>query len=254
MGIETGIQWCDATWNPWYGCRKVSEGCKNCYMYREMRRYGKDPVTVKRASKASFLLPLKWMHSGKLNPGARIFVCSWSDFFIEDADEWRDEAWTLMAAMWNYTFIIPTKRPERIQFCHPPWIHGNVWILVSIENQSQMERYSILNRSWEFKKGISFEPLLGLVLLPDQFKPDWVITGGESGPGCRPADLDWFRSIRNQGLDRRIPYFHKQNGGTKKIGGAWGGRLLDGVEWNQFPGVYDEQGGGGLAYKKNNQI
>src|SRR3990167_5576666 len=95
MAETTGISWCDATWNPFMGCHKVSQGCAKCYMFREMKFYGRDPNVVVR-SKTTFNNPLKWAKNGKVNSGAKIFTCSWSDWFIEEADEWRDEAWEIV--------------------------------------------------------------------------------------------------------------------------------------------------------------
>lgn len=88
MSEQTGIEWTDATWNPWKGCLKVSPGCKQCYMYRDMNRFGHDPMVVVR-SKTTFNNPLKWAKNGKVSSGAKIFACSWSDWFIDQADEWR---------------------------------------------------------------------------------------------------------------------------------------------------------------------
>lgn len=87
MGKDSGVSWCDHTWNPWQGCRKVSSGCLNCYMYRDKKRYGQDQATVVRSKPGTFNAPMKWKDQ------AKVFVCSWSDFFIEDADAWRDDAW-----------------------------------------------------------------------------------------------------------------------------------------------------------------
>src|SRR5215471_14511862 len=92
----TGISWTDATWNPWVGCEHVSPGCDNCYMFTDMRRYGSNPEAIRR-SKTKFKDPLKWAQNrqryGHIN---KIFTCSWSDFFIGDADEWRDDAWNII--------------------------------------------------------------------------------------------------------------------------------------------------------------
>ena len=89
MGEKSKIQWTTSTWNPWYGCHKVSTGCKNCYMFRDMHRYGRDGNIVVR-SKTQFNNPLKWKEP------RMIFPCSWSDFFIEEADEWRVDAWNVI--------------------------------------------------------------------------------------------------------------------------------------------------------------
>lgn len=108
MAENTKIEWTDATWNPWHGCRKVSPGCKNCYMFRDKARYGQDPNIVVRSKDATFYAPLKWKEPRK------IFTCSWSDFFIEEADEWRDEAFAIMALTPQHTYQVLTKRPERM--------------------------------------------------------------------------------------------------------------------------------------------
>ena len=95
MGTKTGIEWCDATWNPWTGCTKVSDGCDHCYMYRGQMRWGRDPSKLVRSRPKTFNLPLAKKRDGswKIPPGSFVFVCSWSDFFHEDVpDEWRDEA------------------------------------------------------------------------------------------------------------------------------------------------------------------
>ena len=107
MGNKTGIEWCTSTWNPWRGCHKLRAGCKNCYMFREQNQYGHDPNIVVR-SKTTFNDPLKWKEP------AKVFVNSWSDFFIEEADPWRDEAWDIMRRTPHLTYQILTKRPENI--------------------------------------------------------------------------------------------------------------------------------------------
>lgn len=99
MAQESKIQWTDGTWNPWHGCIKVSEGCKFCYMYRDKDRYGLDPTDVQR-SKSNFRDPLKWKEPKK------VFTCSWSDFFIEQADEWRAEAWEIIKNTPHLTYQI----------------------------------------------------------------------------------------------------------------------------------------------------
>src|SRR5260370_42113596 len=136
VGERTGIEWADATWNPFYGCTKVSPGCKNCYMYREMERYGRDPYTVTRAKPATFTAPLRWREP------RRIFTCSWSDWLHEAADAWRPEAWDIIRRTPQHTYLILTKRPERIPEVRVPWSARafeapwpNVWLGVSVETQ-----------------------------------------------------------------------------------------------------------------------
>lgn len=240
MAEKTHINWADATWNPWYGCTKVSPGCKNCYMFRDMTFYGRDPNTVTR-SKTAFNAPLKWMKSKKLSPGSRVFTCSWSDWFHKDADQWRDEAWKIVKDT-PYVYLILTKRPERILDNLPAdWGDGysNVWLGISAENQDmyfkRWKYLSVVNAAIRF---ISYEPALGPLSIywPTIIKPDWLISGGESDKtDPRPYNPDWFRMIRDECMKFGIAYWHKQHGGTKKIDGEWGGRELDGVIWQQLP-------------------
>lgn len=243
MGKQTGISWTDHTWNPWRGCKKVSAGCKHCYMFSGQERWGLDPAVVVRASAKTFNDPLRW------NQAKRVFTCSWSDFFIQEADEWRDEAWEIIKATPHLTYQILTKRPERILQCLPAgWGEGwpNVWLGVSVENQEYWdERVPLLVRIPAKVRFVSAEPLLGPVDLEGyalslenemgEGAIDWIITGGESGAGFRSADLTWFRYIRDQCNYFGIPFFHKQNGGTRKINGEWGGNELDGKVWQEFP-------------------
>lgn len=240
MGETTGIEWASATWNPWMGCHKVSAGCKNCYMFRDMPHYGRDPNTVVR-TKTTFDAPLKWAKSGKVQPGARVFTCSWSDWFIAEADPWRDEAWDIVRRTPQYTYLILTKRPERIAGRLPAdWGMGyrNVWLGVSAENQEQaLKRVPLLYETPAVVRFVSAEPLLGPIEfgMADAYV-DWIITGGESAlKDARPCDLDWVRSIRDWSQRNGVALFHKQHGGTRKIGGVWGGRVLDGRTWDEFP-------------------
>lgn len=231
MAKSSVIEWTDATWNPWHGCIKVSPGCKHCYMYRDKLRFGQQPSSVVR-SKTTFRDPLGW-RTPKF-----IFTCSWSDWFIDSADEWREEAWDIVRMTPHHTYQILTKRPERV-LEHLPrdWFGGwpNVWIGVSIESQEYVTRKLLIEEVPVAVRFISVEPLLGPVDLGQLNKIDWVITGGESGPNARPMEADWALSIRDQCLEGGIPYFHKQNGGTRKQDGAWGGRTLQGKTWDEMP-------------------
>lgn len=222
MSKTTGIEWTDKTWNPWHGCTKVSPGCAHCYMYREKGRYGQEPEVVTR-SKTTFNDPLKW------HEPARVFTCSWSDFFHEAADGWRDEAWNIIRRTPHLTYQILTKRPERIA-AHLPadWGMGyeNVWLGVSVENQRWAERIDALAGVRAWTKFVSAEPLLGPLDLSAPLHadgygedavladvPDWVIVGGESGSDARPMALDWVRKIRDDCAYFDIKFFLKQLGG-----------------------------------------
>lgn len=235
MSETTAISWTDATWNPWYGCTKVSPGCAHCYMFREQRQYGRDPEVVTR-SKTKFNDPLRWEEP------RLIFTCSWSDFFHEAADEWRDEAWEIIRQTPQHTYQVLTKRPERI-LSHLPkgWPFPNVWMGVSAENQRWHDaRWGILREIPAAVRFLSCEPLLAPIDFQsewwerlDEFVwPDWVIVGGESGPKRRPMDLGWARSIRDQCVTAGIPFHFKQVGGLRP---AAGGRELDGRTWDEMP-------------------
>jgi protein gp37 len=231
MAEKSKIEWTQATWNPWHGCTKISPGCKNCYMFRDKYRYGQDPNKIQR-SRTTFHDPIKW------TVPALIFTCSWSDWFIENADEWRSEAWDIIKQTPHHSYQILTKRPERIVENLPlDWGEGwpNVCLGVSIENQKYVYRKDLLRSIPSAIRFISAEPLLGPLELGELEGIHWVITGGESGPKARKMDYAWVRSIRQQCARSRVAFFHKQNGGNRKIDGAWGGRTLDGRTWNEMP-------------------
>lgn len=238
MSETTGIEWTDKTWNPWQGCTQVSPGCAHCYMYREKVRYGQDPETVVRSKPPTFGAPLKW------RTPAMVFTCSWSDWFHEAADSWRDEAWDIIRRTPHLTYQILTKRSERIEDHLPrDWGTGwpNVWLGVSIENQRFATRVKHLADVYAAVRFVSAEPLLGPVTFAGQLYEeaftryvDWVIVGGESGPGCRPMDLEWARSLRDECAAAGVAFFLKQLGGwPDKRGGAEA--LLDGMRHTAIP-------------------
>lgn len=208
MGKDSAIQWTDHTYNPWVGCRKVSAGCDNCYMYRDQRRYGHDPEVVHRTSPATFNAPLTWKAPGL------VFTCSWSDWFIVEADAWRQEAWEIVRKTPHLTYQILTKRPSRA-VARPSgqdWPR-NAWIGTSIENQAAVDarRVESIMKIPAPIRFLSVEPLLGPVDLP-LADIHWVIVGGESGPGARPMDIAWVRDIQSQCEVMGVPIFVKQMG------------------------------------------
>lgn len=234
MGKTTAIEWTQATWNPWIGCHKVSEGCRNCYMFRDQKRYGNDPSVVRRTKPATFDAPLKW---AKDPDGPRlVFVCSWSDFLIKEADEWREEALRVIRATPEITYQILTKRPERI----PDTLGdqrglSNVWMGVSVEDNTQLVRMVELVEWWPRLRWVSAEPLLGPLFMGYLLEAfDWVVAGGESGSNRR-MELDWIRGVRDDCDTYYVPFFFKQWGGTRKVDGTWGGRELDGRTWDEMP-------------------
>lgn len=229
MSKLSGIEWTEATWNPWRGCKKVSPGCDHCYMFRDQERFGNDPTVVVRSK--TFKDPLKWKDP------ALIFTCSWSDWFHEAADEWRPEAWDIIRQTPHHTYQILTKRSGRISR-HVPWRDygnpwSNVWLGVSVESQDEIYRVRQLATVPAAVRFISAEPLLGPLEL-DLGGIHWVIAGGESGPDCRPMDPKWVRSLRDQCQAAGVPFFFKQWGGwPDKRGGE--AAVLDGRRWLEMP-------------------
>jgi protein gp37 len=259
MGEQTGIEWTNATWNPWMGCHKVSPGCKFCYMFRERKRYGQNPDVVVR-SKTKFRDPLKWPKEPKF-----CFTCSWSDWLIEEADAWREEAYDVIRATPWITYQILTKRIERAAGRVPDPPLANIWLGVSVESPVYLHRIDALRSIPAAVRFLSIEPLLQDVGFLDLSGIDWVIVGGESGPIARPMHPDWVRSIRDQCIGAGVPFFFKQwgeyhpitrtdgihespfvPGGQHmvRVGKKAAGAVLDGREWREMPaGVTSARGG-----------
>ena len=228
MGANTVIAWTDATWNPWQGCHKISLGCENCYMFREKIQYGQEPDIVVRSKPPTFNLPLR------LKKPMRVFTCSWSDFFIREADAWRDEAWAIIDRTRHLTYQILTKRIERVA-ARLPWGAGEPWshvqIVVSVENQEQADRRipKLLAVNATIR-GVSYEPALGPVTFEQSWMEhygngppgnnidrglDWLVVGGESGPGYRSMNLADLESVDAQTRAAGVPLFVKQDSGPK---------------------------------------
>lgn len=240
MSATTKIEWTDSTWNPVTGCTRVSEGCRNCYMARTVPRQGLDPWKVV-LHHDRLDQPLKWKKP------RRIFVNSLSDLFHDDVPfEFIHEVYATMRQSPQHTYQILTKRPKRMMECVSRiksfelmgWAKGfysHVWLGVSIENQETAdERIPLLLQTPAAKRFVSAEPLLGPIDLtripvecggvcalrgarPAWHPLDWVIAGGESGPGARPMHPDWARSIREQCQAAGVPFFFKQWGEWKPI-------------------------------------
>jgi protein gp37 len=202
-------------------------------MFRDQIRYGNDPEIVRR-SKTKFADPLKWAEP------RMVFTCSWSDWFHEAADAWRDEAWDIIRRTPHLTYQILTKRPERIAE-HLPWgAYGdpwpNVWLGVSVENARWLERVRILRTIPATVRFISAEPLLGPLHTLGAVLGGihWVIAGGESGAQQRPCDLDWLREIRNACAATGTAFFLKQLGGHPDAR-SHEKAILDGRTHTEFP-------------------
>lgn len=220
MGINSKIDWTDHTWNPWIGCRKISKGCVNCYMFRSATRFKKDPNIVRRLSEKNFMTPKRLNFK---DPGSRVFVCSWSDFFITDMHMHHKEAIEMMRDCEDLHFQILTKRPKNIETVFiDTSTPENVSIGVTIEHFSYYERLKYLKDIKPKSRFVSVEPLLSPIDVKKMvevggFKPDLIIVGGESGNGFRPSSIEWYKKIINDCRSLRIPVFVKQVSGRTTI-------------------------------------
>ena len=178
-------------WNLWHGCHKLSEGCRHCYVYRTDGKYGKDSSVVTKTEK--FDLPLQRKKNGtyKIPSGNLVYTCFTSDFLIEDADEWRAEAWEMMRIRQDLRFLFITKRIDRLQQCLPPdWGDGydNVTICCTMENQDRVDYRLPIYKEISIKhKIIICEPLLSRIDFRGELG-EWVeqvVAGGESGKEAR---------------------------------------------------------------------
>lgn len=229
---STAIEWTDKTWNPTVGCDKVSAGCKNCYAEALTRRF-----TNHFANGFEFTLhPERLQDPRRWRKPSRVFVNSMSDLFHERMPlEYLKQVFEVMAECDRHIFQILTKRQERLVELAPelPW-PDNVWMGVSVENQTFAHRVDYLREVPAAVRFLSCEPLIGPLDL-DLTGIHWVIVGGESGSGHRPIEAQWIRDIRDQSLDAGAAFFFKQWGGqTPKAGG----RELDGHTHDGMPNAY----------------
>lgn len=296
---KTKIDWADRVWNPVTGCSKISEGCQNCYAERMSKRL--QLMAPKKYSQGFSVKchPEALQEPLKIKKSQRIFVCSMSDLFHDEVPfEFIDSVFAVMALCPQHTFIVLTKRPQRMaeyykrlgkhaskgpvslasaefapegsffwKLTDTGWVLPNVWLGVTAENQARAdERVPILLQIPAAVRFVSIEPMLSEVDLryscfngADSFGSlpglDWVICGGETGPGARPTHPDWVRSLRDQCAAANVPFFFKQWGewfpDTKrcflaqsqifgntaifKIGKKAAGHMLDGKEHREFP-------------------
>jgi protein gp37 len=211
-----------SSWNPWHGCRKFSTGCLHCYVYRMDGKFGRDPSRFSLTS--AFRLPLETFRGGKkkgsykLQPdGDAVYTCFSSDFFLEDADQHRPDAWNAIRLRPDLHFFIPTKRIHRFVDCLPPdWGDGyaNVTIACTAENQAMADKRLPLFISLPIRhREIIVEPMLEKMdISPHLSGISHVIAGGESGPEARPCDLQWIISLQRQCKAANVPFRFKQTG------------------------------------------
>lgn len=231
---KTKIEWTEATWNPVTGCTKVSPGCMNCYAEKMAKRLkAMNSANYKNGFKLTchphmLKMPLSWKKP------QIIFVNSMSDLFHEDVPEaFIKKVFNIMHIASQHQYQILTKRSEILLKINQKlrW-KQNIWMGVSIETSEYKYRIDHLRKTDAEVKFISFEPLLNDIGDVDLSGIDWVIVGGESGPGARPIKKEWVTHLRQQCIESKVPFFFKQWGGVNK---KKNGRLLDGKLWSQMP-------------------
>ena len=257
MGENTRIEWADHTFNPWFGCQKVSPACDFCYAERWAARSGLvewGPHAERRlASDTSWAKPIKWnARAAKLGVRFRVFCASLADVFDNKVPrEWRHRLWQLIKATPHLDWLLLTKRPQNIPDMLPEdWgEHGypNVWLGTTVEMQPEgnlrishllavpapihflscepslgdVDLRTIISRDGILGPFVPFNALRSRSYVTGRAVPriDWVIAGGESGPGARPSHPDWFRSLRDQCQDHGVAFFFKQWGDWVEVDG-----------------------------------
>jgi protein gp37 len=234
MAQGSTIEWTEATWNPVTGCTKVSPGCKHCYAERMAER-------LRAMGQANYAngfeltlqphmleLPLRWKKP------QTVFVNSMSDLFHERVPfAYIERVFDVMTRASWHRFQVLTKRADRLAELSPRlgW-PANVWMGVSVESEAYRGRIESLRRTGARIKFLSLEPLLGPLENLDLESIDWVIVGGESGPGARSMEPDWVLDLRDQCRQAAVPFFFKQWGGVNKKSA---GRELQGRTWDEMP-------------------
>ncbi len=207
-------------WNPWHGCRKISEGCNHCYMYFLDRMRDKDGAEIYK-TKAGFRYPLQKDRHGnfKIQSGEMLRVCMTSDFFLEEADCWRNDAWDIIRRRPDVKFFLLTKRPQRVMDCLPfDWGDGweNVFFNVTCENQRRADERIPIMLDLPFKhKGIMCAPFIGAVSIEKYLAEgqiEQVICGGENYDGARPCNFDWVRALRTECVAHDITFCFIETG------------------------------------------
>lgn len=230
MAELTKISWCDHSFNPWTGCSKIGPGCDHCYAESWAKRsgivqWGPDAAR-RRTSGQTWAMPLKWnaQHEAferEHGRRQRVFCASLSDIFDNQAPpQWRRDAFDVMVHTPHLDWLLLTKRVGNVEKMVPPaWMGDgwprNIWLGATIVNREEMLRDALKLaalpapvRFW------SCEPLLGdLGRVPAMLLPHWIIAGGESGPHCRPCDVAWLRSLKDEALAGGVALFMKQLGG-----------------------------------------
>jgi len=229
MGEKTAIAWCDHTFNPWIGCQKVSAGCDLCYAETLMdKRYhrvewGPHGARV-RTSASNWRQPYRWAKAAKASGRRpRVFCASLADVFDNKAPAGaRADLFHMIMDTPELDWLLLTKRPENIEkMMHPFWFPGNIWLGTTTEDQDAFDRrWEIMLELPAIVRFISYEPALGPLTtrkFPKSHLPDWLICGGESGPGARMMEPAWARELRDECAEREVPFFMKQMTGKTAI-------------------------------------
>ena len=230
----TKIEWTEATWNPVTGCSKISPGCLHCYAERMAKRLQamgqpnyRDGFAV-RTHPHMLRLPVSW------SKPRMIFVNSMGDLFHEEVPfDFIKQVFDVMEATPQHTYQLLTKRADRLAEVAPLlYWPRNVWMGVTVEDNERLARVLRLREVPSAVRFLSIEPLLGPLPDLELTGVDWVIVGGESGPGARPLSANWVLSIRDTCVQAGVPFFFKQWGGVRKKAA---GRKLESRVWNQMP-------------------
>ena len=238
MASGSSIEWTQATWNPVTGCTKVSFGCRNCYAERMAHRLKAMGLNKYRngfevtTHPDVLAAPLQWKRP------RLVFVNSMSDLFHEQVSaDFIARVFDIMNRAHWHTFQVLTKRPERAQELSQSltWT-PNIWLGTSIETRRWLPRLTHLAGVNARTRFLSLEPLLGPLSDLNLESINWVIVGGESGPGARPMKAEWVREIRDSCIHSQVPFFFKQWGGVFK---KRTGRILDGRTWDEMPDVVE---------------
>ena len=207
-------------WNPWHGCRKISAGCANCYVYRRDESNGKDASVVSKTGDYALAVRKNRQGGYKLTPDdGVVYTCMTSDFFLEEADEWRPGCWDMIRERTDLKFHIITKRIDRAGKCFPPdWGDGwdHVTICSTCENQDRTDcRLPILLELPIRHREVIAEPMLGEIDMEQYLATgliEHVTCGGESGPRARPCDFRWILKVRSQCVRCGVAFTFKQTG------------------------------------------
>lgn len=231
---QSSIEWTEMTWNPTTGCDKISQGCKFCYaetLSKRLKAMGqekyKDGFKL-RLHPDSLNTPYSWRKA------KRVFVNSMSDLFHKDVPlDYIQKVFKVMNDCNKHQFQVLTKRADRLAELHTElqWTE-NIWMGVSVENKEVLDRIDFLRTTGAHIKFLSIEPLIGDLGELNLLGIDWVIVGGESGPGARQMKKEWVLNIKDQCAKQGVAFFFKQWGGVNKKAT---GRELDGQYYNEYP-------------------